>query len=134
MINNTERHPLSFVYGNWILNSDTGKALSDGTLTSSSIRKLRKEATVKCDNHDGNRETKICNPLEKPCLFNLLEDPCEMNNLANVESEKLLELSKLIDKYSADSVWPRNQPADSRCNPGDFNDTWTWWWDELGIE
>lgn len=63
--------------------SPAGQALSrlDLLPTTQEMRKIRSEATVECLNDQG-KET-ICRPLDKPCLFNIIIDPCEKNNLAD---------------------------------------------------
>lgn len=50
------------------------------------MRSIRTEAIVDCIKNQTAHN--ICRPLEKPCLFNIQEDPCEANNLA----EKLVQL------------------------------------------
>ncbi|XP_050300182.1 arylsulfatase B isoform X2 [Anthonomus grandis grandis] len=43
------------------------------------IKNLRNKATVSCDN-----DAKVdCFPLKSPCLFDILNDPCEYRNLAD---------------------------------------------------
>lgn len=61
-----------------------GKALNQLHLLPSEqhMRKMRTDATVECSNKNQTSES-ICRPLEKPCLFNTREDPCEQNNLAD---------------------------------------------------
>ena len=44
------------------------------------IYKLRAQAEVTCAMYE---EPQPCYPLIKPCLFNVLNDPCEDNNLAD---------------------------------------------------
>lgn len=44
-------------------------------------RELRKDATIECPKSSYNN-TEPCNPLETPCLFNVVTDPCERENLA----------------------------------------------------
>lgn len=43
------------------------------------IKILRNKATIEC----GNITRAECHPVESPCLFNIAEDPCELNNLAD---------------------------------------------------
>lgn len=133
VIDDSESHPLTTFYSTWILRSDAGRALSavnGHRLTRARIQALRNESTINC----GRQNSKtVCNPLVKPCLFDLIRDPCETNNLADIEVAKLKELGELVQHYLAYGVEPKNQPADDRCDPVNFNNTWTWWWDELGI-
>lgn len=48
---------------------------------------LRDEADVKCPASETNSGNK-CQPLKQPCLFNIVKDPCEQRNLANVYAMK----------------------------------------------
>ena len=55
-----------------------------------------------------------CDPYgATPCLFNIAEDPCEHNNLADKMPEKVNELLSLIEEYRAVSVAPLNPYPDS---------------------
>lgn len=44
-------------------------------------RELRKDATIDCPK-SSDKTDEPCNPLEAPCLFNVVTDPCERVNLA----------------------------------------------------
>lgn len=44
---------------------------------------LRDIADVKCDASDEVAPAVECKPLEAPCLFNVVTDPCERRNLAS---------------------------------------------------
>ncbi|XP_063707871.1 arylsulfatase B-like [Culicoides brevitarsis] len=68
-----------------------------------------------------------CNPLESPCLFNILEDPCETRNLAASENKILTKLLANLEKYRQSALPYRNQPPDFAANPRNFNDTWAYW-------
>lgn len=59
-----------------------GKALQaiNKCATEEQINKLREEAEVKCP----PIENISCKPLEESCLFNIRDDPCEVQNLAKV--------------------------------------------------
>lgn len=67
-----------------IKTSPTGAALASmGKLaTAAQMLQLRGEADVKC--LGAETTTTKCQPLKEPCLFNILKDPCEQRNLANV--------------------------------------------------
>lgn len=84
-------------------------------------RKLRNEATVTCTNKAGND----CNPLSKPCLFDVVTDPCELNNLADKFPNIVKTLTNKLIEYNASSVPPGNLPIDDRGNPMFFDRTWT---------
>lgn len=89
--------------------------------------KLRDAATVRC-NYD-NKGTP-CNSTLSPCIFNITEDPCEQNNLAD-QKELLSQLEKRLSFYKRGYVSPRNVPIDRRADPANWNNTWVPWYDEL---
>lgn len=139
-VNDTERHPSFDNYGKTILQSHVGKALwpfsinvdneVEDLLSATSIEQLRSNGRISCGD---NNSINDCNPLEKPCLFNITADPCERNNLASMYPKVVLKMLKRTLEFRLKSKPPRNRPADRRSNPGLFNNTWTWWYDELGI-
>ncbi|XP_062562924.1 arylsulfatase B-like isoform X3 [Armigeres subalbatus] len=92
------------------------------------VARLRREAAVECGDLS---EAKDCKPMESACLFNLLDDPCERNNVASENLDILEELREEVEQYRQMAVEPRNKPADSRADPGFYNNTWTWWLDEI---
>jgi arylsulfatase B len=73
------------------------------------------------------KKNNVCNPLKKPCLFNIKADPCEQNNLADVEFEKFREMQFELEKKVAESIPPRFMAPDPKCDPVNFNFTWNWW-------
>lgn len=63
-----------------------GKAINKLNMIPSNdkIRELRMEASVECYlNNSNETEYPECRPLDGPCLFNVYDDPCELNNLAD---------------------------------------------------
>lgn len=72
---------------NAIFKSSAGKAISSLNLMPSEeiIRSLREEAAVDCrKNIEADLIQYTCEPLVRPCLFNVKEDPCEQFNLAEM--------------------------------------------------
>lgn len=141
----TERHPDFSNYGSMILRSDAGQVLSSYSYNTNNevesqanfdeIRDLRKFGRYSCNGiEEPNKSSKQkCNPSKNPCLFNIHDDPCEKINLASNRSDVVEEMLQRIEYYRKQSQPPRNRPADSRANPGNFNNTWTWWYDELNL-
>lgn len=109
-------------YASKVLNSDAAKSLPE--LSIEKIRKLRDEATVKCEK---NTKAIACNPLIAPCLFNILDDPCEQNNLADSHSPQTEYLIKRLDHHIKEMLPSRRRFSDVNCDPANFNYTWTWW-------
>jgi hypothetical protein len=71
-----------------VMASQAGRAMARAgrALTPNIIQALRNEAEVVCDSvslymRTGRAE---CKPLIAPCLFNIRNDPCEQNNLADM--------------------------------------------------
>lgn len=131
-------------YVDKILSSDAGRAFSrfstgynhGENIAPAQIRQLRREARVHCN---GLRPPPLndithCNPLLGPCLFDIIRDPCETTNLAHSRPDIMTKLEAGLQRYEQSAIPPRNTPIDLRSNPANFNYTWTWWFDELGIE
>nr|CAD7439586.1 unnamed protein product [Timema bartmani] len=64
-----------------------------------------------------------------PCLYNVVDDPCEVINLADLYPEKVEELLVLLRQYNETYVQPVNTGADPTSNPKYWNYTWTNWKD-----
>ncbi|GFR04766.1 arylsulfatase J [Trichonephila clavata] len=70
-----------------------------------------------------------CKPAEKPCLFDVMEDPCEYYNLADDHPEIVKMMLNKLSKYNSTAVPPGNKPMDPRSNPKYHNYQWTNWMD-----
>lgn len=64
-------------------------------------------------------------------MYNIIDDPCEYNNLANNTTclDILKLLQEVIVKYRRSAVSPINKPKDLRGQPKFWNYTWTNWMD-----
>lgn len=91
---------------------------------------LRQPVTVSC-----SRPTNFtpCEPIAhpSPCLFNIQEDPCEYNNLADSEPVVLKRLMDLLDEYNSTVVPARNQPDDPNARPALHGYAWVPWMDSV---
>lgn len=141
-IDSNEMYPEYKTYGQAILSSETGRALYPYTsnlknaLSATDIEDLRSEKIINCNGVvlDSNDNKYECNPMRNPCLFNIISDPCERKNLANLRPNTLKMMENNLDKFRKVAVPPRNKASDPNSNPKYFNNTWTWWYDELGME
>ncbi|KAL3272016.1 hypothetical protein HHI36_022482 [Cryptolaemus montrouzieri] len=127
-----------------ILNSQVNKAIrqlnaSRKYLCPESIQNLRKISSKinednKCKNSKNRENPEIC---EGFCLFDLVEDPCETENLIKDESKKEI-ISGLKARLA--EIWKQlvpqtNKPVDANSNPAKYNGTWcTWLDDELCVK
>ncbi|KAJ8890447.1 hypothetical protein PR048_009956 [Dryococelus australis] len=96
-------------------------------LTKATVRSLRRQAEVNCGKPIN--ETTACNPLQAPCLFNIRDDPCETEDLAEQRSAVLHSLEAVLEKYRRSTVRPLNSPGEARANPALWNVTWSPWQD-----
>lgn len=125
--NGTSENPES--YAKNVLQSLAGSAIKSlhrkhNQLKVSEITRLRKSATVKCD----YKAPKIlCNLKAAPCLYDIINDPCEQNNLADVLPLKMTFMKKRLDNWITKVVPTRRKPVDLACNPIYFNGNWNWW-------
>lgn len=100
-------------------------------LDSVTVDNLQKLSHVICQSRLPN--VTDCNPLLGFCLYNLNDDPCEDNNLADLYPEIVQRLRGMLDLHRATAVAPRNKPADPLADPGLYNNTWTYWQDEVPV-
>lgn len=105
-----------------VMDAEASKSLPE--LNFESVKALRKQATVTCNE---KLEGIKCNPLIAPCLFNLIEDPCEQNNLADSQAIKMEYLISRLNKHIKETVRPMRVFSDPNCDPKNFNNTWNWW-------
>lgn len=137
LVDITETHPSFATYGESILNSTVGQALAPFTINGISpttIEQQRQRSVITCNNVPVPTDKLFqCHPLESPCLFNIIEDPCERRNIAALRPVTLRMMEDEVNKLRLKSQPIRNKPSDERSNPAYFDNTWTWWYDELGI-
>lgn len=134
-VDKTEQHPSFKRYGQSIIKSTVGRILAQySKLKASAIEESRQKAVITCNNIPIPTEKKYqCFPVESPCLFNIVEDPCERRNIASEQPLILRILANEVIKMRLRSPTVRNKIGEARSNPGNFNNTWTWWYDELGL-
>lgn len=110
-----------------VLSSMTARAIAACTtlVTKQELEDLRRQATIRCDGQD----IKPCRPLRKPCIFDVLSDPCERQNLYAKGSETLRLLEAEMVAYRLTQVKPNNRRSDKFANPKYWNNTWTFWKD-----
>lgn len=110
-----------------VINSECGKAFSQflrKDLNKAKISILRSEATIQCPN---SVNTRPCNASVAPCLFNIIQDPCEYNDLSETFPDQMEMMLEIMYREQLTALPSRIQPSDCRANPINFNNTWTWW-------
>lgn len=116
-------------YYETLLNSTASNNLP--IVQSLTMKKMREEAMIKCGK---DNQTTKCNPIISPCLFDIVNDPCELNNLAEIYQDKVKELIVKLNDEIQEMVSPARRDFDPMCDPKLHNNTWTWWRGEGGGE
>ncbi|KAH7950067.1 hypothetical protein HPB49_019304 [Dermacentor silvarum] len=83
----------------------------------------RQRATLTC----GAETTENFCPDDKVFLFDIVKDPCELNNLAEEHPEIVSTLKKRLDYYRSVAIPPRNKAIDPASFPENHNGTWAPW-------
>ena len=114
-------------YANNILNSTVSRAIfsiQKNNLSVDKILNLRKSAGVKCTNGINKNP---CDLQKGPCLFNIYEDPCEENNLADTMPFVKASMQRRYNERMRSVVPTRRKPSDPACDPINFALNWNWW-------
>ncbi|XP_065311013.1 arylsulfatase B-like isoform X1 [Dermacentor albipictus] len=85
----------------------------------------RQRATISC----GGGPSKSFSPNDTVFLFDIVQDPCELNNVAEKHPKIVASLRKRIDAYRAVVVPARNQPKDPASFPEYHKGIWAPWVD-----
>uniref|UniRef100_A0A1B0DCQ2 Sulfatase N-terminal domain-containing protein n=1 Tax=Phlebotomus papatasi TaxID=29031 RepID=A0A1B0DCQ2_PHLPP len=124
-----EDSPESFYYSQLVMNSDVWQALnpySTRILKPNDLEFLRGKTKINCERR--NPKLTACEPLKAPCLFNLEEDPCELNNLANIHPLRMKYMKKRVNYFQATALPPANLPAgvsNHKFQKRDGNNIWS---------
>ncbi|EEB20157.1 arylsulfatase J precursor, putative [Pediculus humanus corporis] len=127
----TGRNPGYFYNIGQVLSSLSNKALSTlqtVPLNPESIRRIREEATIDCGNHQlisSESRFSNCNPLKESCLFNVDEDPCEIDNVAKSFPQVVKEMEERLLYWNSTAVKPAKVINDLRGNPKFWGYVWT---------
>lgn len=122
-------------YANLVLSSKTGKAINAFTssrserLTPKKIQNLRKNLRISCNEQEN--PIIACKPLESPCLFNIIEDPCERKNLASIYPQSLKNMQQRLSEVVRVALPVRRTfISDPRSDPELHEGNWDWYGDK----
>ncbi|XP_015374155.1 PREDICTED: arylsulfatase B-like [Diuraphis noxia] len=119
-----------------VLYSPAGRALArlsdslpfaTGTNGVLDLLAMRYESTVRCNPSAAGPRTPSPCPAGEACLFDLVADPCETNNVAKKYVAVSGQLYEALKYYRRLLVPQTNRPFDPAANPARFNNTWTSW-------
>jgi arylsulfatase B len=114
-----------YIYPLKVVTSMTNLAISSATLphlTLQKVRNLQQYVQISCKGLGIP-----CLPGRGPCLFNIIEDPCEENNLALLQPETLNEMTDFYNGWLSKVVPSNRKQADNASDPANFGGVWTWW-------
>lgn len=115
-------------YPTLVLNSTVSQLIQsiqrkENFLTAEKIIALRNAATIICSS---NPDKKPCN-TKSMCLFNIMEDPCEKNNLSGSSDALMQSLVAKFNRQKKKVVKSRRKYSDPACDPINFDNHWNWW-------
>lgn len=121
-------------YGSRVVESLAGRALSKfATEDIDSLETLRARAQISCNGKETihRRGSAACEPLVRPCLFDIVADPCETTNIADQLPEVYAELLEEANEYMRKAMPVKNKPSDPRADPILHHNVWSNWFDEV---
>lgn len=87
---------------------------------------LQNSVIINCGKKPMNASTN-CDPVKSPCLFNIAKDPCEYNNIADLNQGIVIQMLVRMNEYMYTMVQPENKPVDPAGDPVYHNETWVPW-------
>ncbi|XP_059622848.1 arylsulfatase B-like [Phlebotomus argentipes] len=123
-----EDDPEAFRYPQIVMESDVWRALNPFArkrLQARDLEGLRKQTRIVCQKKIS--QAKDCNPLKAPCLFYIQNDPCEVNNLADLQRSRVKVMEERLRYFQKTSVPAINLPHDPAANPALNGGLMTWW-------
>lgn len=121
--NNSDINASKYIKG--VLNSKVARAINSisSPLEPKNIRKLRQNAAIDCGNNVSNN----CDLFKSPCIYDIVNDPCERVNLATSNPTLFNMMLQLFDDKLKTVVPSLRKPGDPAADPKYFNYTWNWW-------
>jgi arylsulfatase B len=119
--------------GNVFDNSFFGWFRTPGTAAGDDSWRVWTPARVNCNFPEGV-EVSPCVPSQGPCLFDLTNDPCELNNIAASYPSMLALLQAKIQVYNQTYVDPHIQPIDPAADPALWDGNWVPWKDPQPLD
>ncbi|XP_070567117.1 arylsulfatase I-like isoform X2 [Ptychodera flava] len=83
-------------------------------------------AVVHCGKKPANASTN-CQPKQKPCLYNVILDPCEYHNIAEQYPDVVNDMLNRLTEYNSTAVEPQHPPEDPKCDPKYHKEAWVPW-------
>uniref|UniRef100_A0A2C9JWC7 Sulfatase N-terminal domain-containing protein n=1 Tax=Biomphalaria glabrata TaxID=6526 RepID=A0A2C9JWC7_BIOGL len=84
------------------------------------------DLVVNCGIRPTNASTN-CQPLKAPCLFDIENDPCEYNNIADHLPVIVEVLTQRLRMYESTMIPPANKPIDPKGDPSLHGGVWGPW-------
>jgi arylsulfatase B len=114
----------SFSYENSIFDSMAWKALpKSALLNSTEIKKWRSKARFEC----GCSKVNNCSLLNGPCLYDILNDPCERNDVSKVYPYQMQTMQNLRNYALLKLKKSLRTSPNETADPKYFNNAWQWW-------
>ncbi|XP_047002607.1 arylsulfatase B-like isoform X1 [Schistocerca americana] len=103
-----------------------------GPTTKAQAFTVRSQATINCQKEmsflpKNLTGTPLCS--SNYCLFNIFEDPCEVEDIASSNPTIVTSLILELNKFRSRLVPQTNCPVDISSDPAQFNNTWHPWLD-----
>lgn len=106
----------------------------DAITTDNLFRNLRSQAKTKCprrvSNPDPNNANYEC--FDDYCLFDILQDPCEYQNVAAQNQQVLNMTVEVLGQYRREMVKQYYPKVDLNSNPQYFGGYWDTWMEKSG--
>ena len=108
----------------------SGWTYPQGDVRSLEQQLLVKSSTITCPFPPPTEAQTSCQPDVAPCLFHIVNDPCEYFNIAEKNKPIVDSLSRRLDQYKLSKTPSLREAADPGADPHFYNNTWVSWQDQ----